>query len=380
MKDEEIQQSIFDSSDGSNLSEHRGSLDKLREDLSQFGLTSNQSKVYIFLGKYGSKTAPEVCKSLKLPRTETYHLLTTLQNKGIVSATFQHPIRFSATPLNKAIWVLVNAEKERVNMLERQEKSIVELWDTIPEFSTTSEEKEDKFQMLEGANQIHSKITELYTSTRFGCNKRQDVASRFKNTPDKIISFSDLHENYVICIVDVVDSTKITASLPEEKMCKYYGVFLNGMAMIAKEFGATVVKNLGDSLLYYFPESSEDSNKTAFADMLECNMAMLQAHPVINGNMQEESLSPVNYRISADYGRVMIAKSVYSLTDEIFGSPVNICSKINPMASPNGMVIGGNLHQIVKSFGEYHFKEISGYSLGFKVHYPVYSVLRDKAK
>ena len=165
MKDEEIQQSIFDSSDGSNLSEHRGSLDKLREDLSQFGLTSNQSKVYIFLGKYGSKTAPEVCKSLKLPRTETYHLLTTLQNKGIVSATFQHPIRFSATPLNKAIWVLVNAEKERVNMLERQEKSIVELWDTIPEFSTTSEEKEDKFQMLEGANQIHSKIKEMIANT-----------------------------------------------------------------------------------------------------------------------------------------------------------------------------------------------------------------------
>ena len=165
MKDEEIQQSIFDSSDGSNLSEHRGSLDKLKEDLSQFGLTSNQSKVYIFLGKYGSKTAPEVCKSLKLPRTETYHLLTTLQNKGIVSATFQHPIRFSATPLNKAIWVLVNAEKERVNMLERQEKSIVELWDTIPEFSTTSEEKEDKFQMLEGANQIHSKIKEMIVNT-----------------------------------------------------------------------------------------------------------------------------------------------------------------------------------------------------------------------
>ncbi len=224
-------------------------------------------------------------------------------------------------------------------------------------------------------------VTELYTNTRFGCNKRQDeFAPRFKNTLDKIISFSDFHENYVICIVDVVDSTKIAASLPEVKMCKYYGVFLNGMAMIVKEFGATVVKNLGDSLLYYFPDTSDVSNKLAFADMLECNTAMLQAHPVINEKMQEESLSPINYRISADYGRVMIAKSVYSLTDEIFGSPVNICSKINPMAAPNGMVIGGDLHQIVKSFGEYHFKEISSYSLGFKVQYPVYSVLRGQVK
>lgn len=161
-----MQITIFDSNSDSQLYEHRLSIDKLRDELSKFGLTSNQSKVYVFLGKYGSKTAPEVCKALKLPRTETYHLLTTLQNKGMVSATFQHPIRFSAEPLNKAIWVLVNAEKERVNTLEKQEKNIVELWESIPEFNTTTEDKEDKFQMLQGINQIHSKIKEMISKTK----------------------------------------------------------------------------------------------------------------------------------------------------------------------------------------------------------------------
>jgi sugar-specific transcriptional regulator TrmB len=166
MKDEDLQISIFDSTSNSTISEHRVSLDKLKDELSRFGLTSNQSKVYIFLGKYGSKTAPEVCKSLKLPRTETYHLLTSLQNKGVVSATFQHPIRFSAVPLDKAIWILVNAEKERVNTLEKQEKNITELWNTIPEFVTTSVTKEDKFQMLQGINQINSKIKEMVGNTK----------------------------------------------------------------------------------------------------------------------------------------------------------------------------------------------------------------------
>ncbi len=166
MKNEENQISIFDSHSGSSLHEHKLSIDKLQDDLSNFGLTSNQSKVYIFLGKYGSKTAPEVCKALRLPRTETYHLLTTLQNKGIVAATFQHPIKFSALPLNKAIWSLVNAEKERVNTLEKQEERIVELWNTIPEFNTILEEKEERFQMLQGANQINSKIREMVENTK----------------------------------------------------------------------------------------------------------------------------------------------------------------------------------------------------------------------
>lgn len=161
MKNEETQITIFNATTDSALSQHKLSLDKLREDLSKFGLTANQAKVYIFLGKYGSKTAPEVCNALKLPRTETYHLLTTLQNKGIVSATFQYPTRFSALPLEKAVWVLVNAEKERVNSLQQQEKAISELWNSIPKFTTTPESKENKFQMLQGNNQVNSKIREM---------------------------------------------------------------------------------------------------------------------------------------------------------------------------------------------------------------------------
>ena len=164
MKDEDTQITIFDTSSDSTMSEHRLTLEKLRDDLSRFGLTSNQAKVYIFLGKYGSKTAPDVCRALRLPRTETYHLLTTLQNKGIVSATFQHPIKFSAVPLDKAVWTLVNSEKERVNTLEQQEKPMVELWNSIPEFTTT-ESKENKFQMLQGMNQINSKVREMINTS-----------------------------------------------------------------------------------------------------------------------------------------------------------------------------------------------------------------------
>lgn len=159
--------SIFYSSPDSKMYDYRLSLDQVKEALYKYGLTANQAKVYILLGKYGSKTAPEVCKALRLPRTETYHLLTTLQNKGIVSATFQHPIKFSALPLNKAVWVLVNAEKERVKDLENQEKELVKLWNNIPDFQTEEDKSvEYKFQMLQGTNQIHGKINEMINTAK----------------------------------------------------------------------------------------------------------------------------------------------------------------------------------------------------------------------
>jgi sugar-specific transcriptional regulator TrmB len=164
MAKEITQTSVFDSEPDSRMYEYKLSVEKVQTELLQYGLTSNQSKVFIYLGKYGAKTAPEVCKALKLPRTETYHLLSALQNKGIVLATFQHPIQFTALPLDKAIWILVNSEKERVKSLEQMEKGLSELWEDIPTFDVIQEEIEEKFQMLQGSNQIHSKITEMTDS------------------------------------------------------------------------------------------------------------------------------------------------------------------------------------------------------------------------
>jgi HTH-type transcriptional regulator, sugar sensing transcriptional regulator len=219
MRENELPLSIFDADSSSTIYEQKVMCDKLKNELAKFGLTSNQSKVYIYLGKYGSKTAPEVCKALKMPRTETYHLLTTLQNKGLVSATFQHPTRFSAEPLNKAIWVLVNAEKERVNTLESQEKEIKKLWDSIPEFNSVQETKEDKFQMLQGINQINSKIKEMIKTANsefliLGAEKdflKLYHASHLENFEDSKINYkllSSISEN-ALYIFDDLDRSKI---------------------------------------------------------------------------------------------------------------------------------------------------------------------------
>ncbi|MBI5378441.1 MAG: TrmB family transcriptional regulator [Thaumarchaeota archaeon] len=220
MNNDQAEVPVFESSPDSGMYDYKVTFDKLKDRLSKFGLTSNQAKVYIFLGKFGSKTAPEVCKMLKIPRTETYHLLTTLQNKGIVAATFQHPIKFSALPLDKTVWTLVNAERERVKGLEKQEGDIVNLWNDIPDFTgVITETKEDKFQILQGVNQINSKILEMITSPEkeisiLGSEKdflrlyHSDFLELLNNSK---ISFNLLTSctDKVLYIFDEVDRTKV---------------------------------------------------------------------------------------------------------------------------------------------------------------------------
>ena len=201
------------------------------------------------------------------------------------------------------------------------------------------------------------------------------LSQRLENRLEDVVSFSGTSQNYCVGIVDMVGSTKASAHLSKEKMTQYYGLFLNGMAMIAKDHGAIVVKSLGDSLLYYFPKTA-DYKPEHFVCPLKCAISMIECADVINAKMKEHGLPSVKYRVSMDFGTVMLANSVASSDDDIFGSTVNVCSKINRIAKPNGIVIGSDMYQIVKDFDEYAFVADTGFSLGMTIQYPVYAVLK----
>jgi len=191
-----------------------------------------------------------------------------------------------------------------------------------------------------------------------------------------IVDFSGESKNYCVGFVDIVNSTRISATLNQEKMSKYYEIFLNSMANIVERFDGFVIKNIGDSLLYYFPESSDSSTKNGFLSCIESSLTMIDSHALINTKVKNEDLPSLNYRVSADYGKVTIIKSDNSFVNDIVGVPVNICSKINGSASKNGAVIGSDLYQIVKDFDNYQYDEIEAYSVGLKQSYPIYSVQR----
>lgn len=204
----------------------------------------------------------------------------------------------------------------------------------------------------------------------------EDVIKKIKESTYCDISFSGSQKSYCVGIVDMVNSTKVTAYLEHGKMCEYYEIYLNSLTEIAKEFGAVIVKNIGDSLLYYFPDTCDAEDKSSVKISLDCSIAMVDSCGEINKFMSERGLPPVSYRVSSDYGRLTIAKYSGSICEDIFGPTVNMCSKINSMALPNSAVIGGDLYQITRQFKGYEFHSLVGFSSGIRLDYSVYALYR----
>jgi sugar-specific transcriptional regulator TrmB len=192
----------------------------IEETLTRFGLLKNEIRVYMYLARAGEKKAGEIAESISLHRTETYRILRDLEKKGIVFSIFEKPLKFTAVPLDKAIDLLVDAEKIKIKLLEQEKTSLVELWQSMPQLKVENVKKE-LFQMLEGEQQMLIKANEILDKTeeKFHIFASADYLSElyYNDFSDKLKS--QAHKVEITLVTD--DSLKSAYFIDQMKwLCK----------------------------------------------------------------------------------------------------------------------------------------------------------------
>jgi class 3 adenylate cyclase len=208
------------------------------------------------------------------------------------------------------------------------------------------------------------------------------VNSRFYSTSDghqkieekqkKMFEFDGKTQFCCVCFIDIVNSTKTTAKIPPSKISKFYSIFLNTMSNVVEQNGGIVVKTLGDAVLYYFARH-DDGDMDYIQRTIACNFNLIQSRKHMNELLNEEHLPNISFRISAEYGKVIVATSSVSSVNEIFGKATAMCSMINHGAETNGLVIGEDMFMEAQSLSQYQYKPIE-YSLPNSSERIVYQV------
>jgi len=196
-----------------------------------------------------------------------------------------------------------------------------------------------------------------------------------KQQEDILLKFSQHTQDDCVGVIDMKDSTKISAELSNEDVTKLYEIFLNFMARIVRKYNGKVVKNIGDALLFRFP-NVESSDPIVMKNILECCVSMIESHDKLKEQLKAENLPELNYKISLTYGSVNVAQSTTSNVSDIFGPTVNRCFKINSLCPENNIVIGNNMHEILKDFQEYEFAQLSNNEMKQKYGYTIFEVRR----
>jgi adenylate cyclase len=198
----------------------------------------------------------------------------------------------------------------------------------------------------------------------------------FASQPDNIL-FSEKTCTCCVGFIDMVDSTRITSGLTRSQMSKYYSLFINWVNGIIRGYDGKVVKNTGDGLLFYFILLGDSYFRT-LRNCLNSAITLSILHRNVNEKFISESLPELNYRTSLDYGEVSFAQTVDSTTLDIFSTTVNLCAKINKVADPDKVIIGGDLYRIARNLSGYDFHEIKETISISNRAYPLYTVSEAK--
>ena len=186
----------------------------------------------------------------------------------------------------------------------------------------------------------------------------------------------------IVLYVDLVGSTDITLSLPEEKVAIIISSFAQEMAGVIRQHDGYVLKFVGDAVIAYF--IAEALPLLAADNAVNCAKAMIAVvekgmNPILN----QYDYPELKVKIGMDFGKNIIvrygADKIKSHVD-ILGPAMNIASKIQSIAEPNQILIGEDVFTRLHPSMQKSFEQVVWTKTKWKYHdretgklYPVYS-------
>ena len=184
-----------------------------------------------------------------------------------------------------------------------------------------------------------------------------------------------------VMYVDMVNSTNITLSLPEEKIVKLITSFAQEMAYTVTQFGGYMLKFVGDAVLAYF--NADNALVYPADNIVNCAKSMIRVlNEAINPVLSTSGYPTIAAKIGIDAGENMIVRygsdKVKSHVD-ILGASMNMAAKIQNMADPNQILIGGDVYARLHPETQKTFNQKTFSNLKWKYHskktgsiYPIY--------
>ncbi len=238
-----------------NNDEYREHVEKIMGVLQELGLTMNEAKVYIYLAKTGYKKATEVAESVGIPRTETYQILNRLQSKGLVKATLEHPIRYSAIELNELLKTMINVGMERLKEFERSRDEIMRVWSALPEFAKATCEDKDRFQILEGRENVYARISSMIN----------DATDEILIACNEVDALRLYNYDIIDLLAESKASTKIISNIQTSMVSMFIDLGLKNVRHVKGKLPFMMIRD-GKEMIYAIRNNSKNDTTVLWTD------------------------------------------------------------------------------------------------------------------
>ncbi|MEJ2242348.1 MAG: helix-turn-helix domain-containing protein [Candidatus Bathyarchaeota archaeon] len=132
--------------------------------LRTFGLTEKEMEIFIFLSKQGIQKISQITNTLKINKGLVYRILKSLEQKGLVEATLEHPTRYIPIELEKIIDEYIKSIKSEATHIEKTKDDLLSDWKEISK--TELQPSLETFSVIDGEKKVFHKIAQMVNETK----------------------------------------------------------------------------------------------------------------------------------------------------------------------------------------------------------------------
>jgi len=96
--------------------------------LENFGFSRLDAEVYIYLAKTGPHKDRDLIEGLRLAKQQLFPVLNSLQKKGVVTSSSEHPKLFSAIAFEDLLDLYVKMNIEQAKIIKETKKELLINW------------------------------------------------------------------------------------------------------------------------------------------------------------------------------------------------------------------------------------------------------------
>ncbi|HEX2966321.1 MAG TPA: adenylate/guanylate cyclase domain-containing protein [Syntrophorhabdaceae bacterium] len=175
--------------------------------------------------------------------------------------------------------------------------------------------------------------------------------SKEKLVKTSVASFVESHpeasmHNIAVLFTDVVGSTKYFKKHGDikgrEMLRRHHRIAIS----IVEEFGGSLIKEVGDSVMVYFPDG---------LNALKAGIKM--QHQFSSHNKSAESHNQIHIRVGIHYGKVIVEEK------DIYGDVVNVASKLTNLANGDQLFVSHVIYEMTKNTSGAKYELINFWNL-----------------
>jgi class 3 adenylate cyclase len=184
-----------------------------------------------------------------------------------------------------------------------------------------------------------------------------------EDTQNALEKMAESKAIFVILYIDIVGSTKLSMTLPVNKLAAIIRGFTHEVSLVVSAYGGYVLKYLGDAILAFFVVPDKSDQYMPCTNAVYCARSMVRAvKEGFNIILNQEGYPELDVRVGIDVGENVVVQygwDVQSLVidnkqintkkahHDILGYTISMASKITGLAQPNQIVIGQYVYEVL---------------------------------